>query len=253
MNVRRSFYIAEERGLIKMTHTKHSHIETFKAAFPQTIPIFAGFTFIGMAYGIYMHSLGFPPIYAMLMSLLIFAGSMEFVAGSLLLAPFSPFSAFILTLMLNSRHLFYGISMLDKFKGTGAKKPYLIFGMCDETFVINNMANIPKNVDRGLFMFYVTVLNQFYWFFGTIIGSLFGVMIKFDTKGLDFVMVALFVVIFLESWLKEKNHISSLIGLIIPIICLIVLGPNRFILPSMVLIVIGLSLLRGYFARKGVA
>ena len=233
--------------------TEHPHLKAIKAAFPQTIPIFAGFSFIGIAYGIYMHSLGFPPIYAMLMSLLIFAGSMEFVAGSLLLVPFNPLSVFVLTLMLNSRHLFYGISMLDRFKGTGKYKPYLIFGMCDETFVINNMANVPKNVDKTLFMFYVTLLNQFYWFFGTTIGSLFGVFIKFDTKGLDFVMVALFVVIFLESWLKEKNHVSSLIGLVIPIVCLVIFGPNQFILPSMILIVLALTILRGYFARKGVA
>lgn len=233
--------------------SEHPHLNALKAAFPQTIPIFAGFSFIGIAYGIYMHSLGFPPIYAMLMSLLIFAGSMEFVAGSLLLVPFNPVSVFVLTLMLNSRHLFYGISMLDRFKGTGQYKPYLIFGMCDETFVINNMANVPKNVDKTLFMFYVTLLNQFYWFFGTTIGSLFGVFIKFDTKGLDFVMVALFVVIFLESWLKEKNHVSSLIGLTIPVICLIIFGPNQFILPSMILIVLALTLFRGYFARKGVA
>ncbi|PTJ41874.1 branched-chain amino acid ABC transporter permease [Staphylococcus simulans] len=233
--------------------TEHPHLKAIKAAFPQTIPIFAGFSFIGIAYGIYMHSLGFPPIYAMLMSLLIFAGSMEFVAGSLLLVPFNPLSVFVLTLMLNSRHLFYGISMLDRFKGTGKYKPYLIFGMCDETFAINNMANVPKNVDKTLFMFYVTLLNQFYWFFGTTIGSLFGVFIKFDTKGLDFVMVALFVVIFLESWLKEKNHVSSLIGLAIPIVCLVIFGPNQFILPSMILIVLALTILRGYFARKGVA
>lgn len=233
--------------------TEHPHLKVIKAAFPQTIPIFAGFSFIGIAYGIYMHSLGFPPIYVMLMSLLIFAGSMEFVAGSLLLVPFNPLSVFVLTLMLNSRHLFYGISMLDRFKGTGKYKPYLIFGMCDETFVINNMANVPKNVDKTLFMFYVTLLNQFYWFFGTTIGSLFGVFIKFDTKGLDFVMVALFVVIFLESWLKEKNHVSSLIGLAIPIVCLVIFGPNQFILPSMILIVLALTILRGYFARKGVA
>lgn len=236
-----------------MTQSTHPHISALKAAFPQTIPIFAGFTFIGMAYGIYMHSLGFPPIYAMLMSLLIFAGSMEFVAGSLLLAPFNPFSAFILTLMLNSRHLFYGISMLDRFKGTGKYKPYLIFGMCDETFVVNNMAHIPKGIDKTLFMFYVTLLNQFYWFFGTTFGSWFGVLLKFDTKGLDFVMVALFVVIFLESWLKEKNHISALIGIIIPAVCLVIFGPNQFILPSMILIVVVLTLLRGYFTRKGVA
>ena len=133
----------------------------FKAAFPYTIPIFAGFWFLGLAYGIYMNASGFSFVYPMLMSLLIFSGSLEFVAVEMLLSPFAPLQVLIMTLLIQARHLFYGISMLDKYKGMGWKKFYLIFGMCDETFSINYTAKIPPDVDRGWFMFFVTLLNHF--------------------------------------------------------------------------------------------
>lgn len=174
-----------------------------KAAFPYTIPIFAGFWFLGLAYGIYMNVSGFPFVYPMLMSLLIFGGSLEFVAVEMLLSPFAPLQVFIMTLLIQARHLFYGISMLDKFKGMGWKKFYLIFGMCDETFSINYTAKILPDVDRGWFLFFVTLLNYFYWFSGATIGGLIGSILKFDTTGISFVMTAMFVVIFLEQWLKE--------------------------------------------------
>ena len=140
--------------------------KALKSAFPYTVPIFAGFLFLGMTYGIYMNVSGFSFWYPMFMSLTIFAGSAEFVAVNLLLGPFRPFQALAMTLMLNARHLFYGISMLDKYRGTGLKKIYLIFGMCDESFSINCTAEIPEDVDRGLFMFFVTLLNHLYWFSG---------------------------------------------------------------------------------------
>lgn len=174
-----------------------------KAAFPYTIPIFAGFCFLGLAYGIYMNVSGFPFVYPMLMSLLIFGGSLEFVAVEMLLSPFAPLQVFIMTLLIQARHLFYGISMLDKFKGMGWKKFYLIFGMCDETFSINYTAKILSDVERGWFLFFVTLLNYFYWFSGATIGGLIGSILKFDTTGISFVMTAMFVVIFLEQWLKE--------------------------------------------------
>ena len=176
------------------------------AAFPNTIPILAGFLFLGMTYGIYMNVSGFSFWYPCLMSLTIFAGSVEFVAVNLLLGAFHPIQALAMTLMLNARHLFYGISMLDRFRGLGLKKIYLIFGMCDETFSINYTAEIPPDVDRGWFMFFVTLLNHLYWFAGATLGGIFGSFITFNTEGLDFVMTAMFVVIFLEQWLKEERH-----------------------------------------------
>ena len=218
--------------------------KALKAAFPHTIPILAGFWFLGLTYGIYMNVSGFSFWYPMLMSLTIFAGSMEFVAVNLLLGSFDPFQAFVMTLMINARHLFYGISMLDKYRGLGWKKFYLIFGMCDESFSINYTAEIPKDVDRGWFMFFVTLLNHFYWFFGATLGGIFGSLIHFNTEGLDFVMTAMFTVIFLDQWLKEKNHTSALAGMGISILYLIAFGSDDFIIPSMIGILGVLTLLR---------
>lgn len=216
----------------------------FRAAFPYTIPIFAGFVFLGIAYGIYMNSLGFNAIYPILMSLIIFAGSMEFIAANLLLVAFNPIHALFLTLMVNARHLFYGISMLEKYKGIGKKKFYLIFGLCDESFSINSTVDIPKDVDKGWFMFFVTLLNHLYWGIGAAIGGIFGSFVHFNTKGLDFVMTALFVVIFVEQWMREKKHYSALVGLGLSIFSLIIFGGNNFIIPAMIMILLVLTILK---------
>ena len=214
------------------------------AAFPNTIPILAGFLFLGMTYGIYMNVSGFSFWYPCLMSLTIFAGSVEFVAVNLLLGAFHPIQALAMTLMLNARHLFYGISMLDRFRGLGLKKIYLIFGMCDETFSINYTAEIPPDVDRGWFMFFVTLLNHLYWFAGATLGGIFGSFITFNTEGLDFVMTAMFVVIFLEQWLKEERHESSILGIGLSILSLIAFGADGFLIPAMLSILAVLILLR---------
>lgn len=216
----------------------------FRVAFPYTVPIFAGFLFLGIAYGIYMNSLGFHAIYPIIMSLVIFAGSMEFVAANLLMGSFNPISAFFLTLMVNARHLFYGISILDKYRGIGKKKWYMIFGLCDESFAINNTIEIPKTVDKGWVMFFVTLLNNIYWVTGAALGGIFGTYIKFNTEGLEFVMTALFVVIFIEQWMKEEKHLSSLVGLGASVVCLIIFGGNQFIIPAMIAILGLLSLSR---------
>lgn len=215
----------------------------FKAALPNTIPIFAGFWFLGIAYGVYMHVSGFSFIYPCLMALTIFGGSLEFVAVSMLLSPFAPLTTLLVALMTQARHLFYGIAMLDKFKGLGWKRYYLIFGLCDETFSINYTAKIPPDVDRGWFMFWVTALNQFYWVSGSTLGGLLGGLITFNTEGLDFVLTAMFVVIFLEQWLKEKKHYTALIGLGVSALCLVLFGADRFLIPSMcgiLLLLVGL-------------
>ncbi len=218
--------------------------KSFKAAFPYTIPIFTGFFFLGVTYGIYMNASGFPFIYPMLMAMTIFGGSLEFVAVEMLLSPFAPVQVFIMALLIQARHLFYGISMLDRFKGMGWKKYYLIFGMCDETFSINYTAEIPKDVDKGWFMFFVTALNQFYWVSAATIGGILGSFIPFDTEGISFVMTAMFVVIFLEQWFKEKHHHSAFIGLGISILCLVIFGPDSFMIPTMICIVALLAFLQ---------
>ena len=233
------------------TKTQNKYIKSLKAAFPHTVPILAGFLFLGMTYGIYMNVSVFNFVYPMLMSMTIFAGSVEFVTVNLLLGSFDPVQAFVMALMLNARHIFYGISMLDKFKGTGLKKIYLVFGMCDETFSVNYTADVPKDVDRGWFMFFVTLLNQIYWVAGATLGGIFGSFITFDTKGLEFVMTAMFVVIFLEQWLKDKNHFPSLIGLGLSVLSLAVFGSSNFMLPAMFAILAALTILRKPFEKKG--
>lgn len=233
-----------------MPQTQPRIFRALKCAFPHTIPIFAGFCFLGMTYGIYMKVSGFAFWYPMLMSLVIYGGSLEFVAVSMLLAPYAPMQAFLMTLMIQARHLFYGIALLDKFRGMGWKKPYLIFGMCDETFSINCTAEIPEDVDRGWFYFFVTLLNQIYWVLGATAGGLVGGLIRFNTEGLDFVMTAMFVVIFLEQWRKEKRHDSAAVGMAASVVCLAIFGADNFLIPTMVCILAVLTALRRPLEQK---
>ncbi len=217
--------------------------KAFRAALPYTLPICVGFLFLGMSYGFFMRSKGFSFVYPMLMSLFIFAGSMEFVTVQLLLSPFHPLHAFVLALMVNARHLFYGISMLKKYQNTGLKKFYLIYGMCDESFSINCTAS-PADVDKGWFMFFVTLLNQIYWVTGATLGALLGYVIHFDTTGIEFVMTALFVVMFLNQWKEAKEHSAALAGLGCSFLCLLIFGSENFMIPAMGLIILYFILVR---------
>lgn len=225
--------------------------KAFYAAFPLTLPICAGFLFLGFAYGVYMNSKGFSFLWPMIMSLTIFAGSMEFVTVSLLTSAFNPLYAFLLTLMVNARHLFYGVSMLETYKDAGKKKWYLIFGMCDESFSINYSTKPPEGVDRGWFMFFVTLLNHFYWVMGATLGGLLGGLIAFSTKGIDFVMTALFVVIYIDQWRAQKRHLPAVIGLAVSVLSLIIFGADQFILPAMALMLAVLTVLRRPLSGKG--
>lgn len=225
-------------------------MKAFRAALPYTLPICVGFLFIGMSYGFLMRSKGFSFIYPMLMSFFIYAGSMEFVTVNLLLSAFNPLYAFCLTLMVNARHLFYGISMLNKYKNVGLKKLYLIFGMCDEAFMINCTAEMLPGVDRGWFMFFVTALNQFYWVTGATLGALLGYVIHIDTTGIEFVMTALFVVMFIGQWEESKDHRSALTGLGCSLLCLLLFGSQSFIIPAMALIILCFSVSRGKMDKE---
>ena len=184
------------------------------------------------------------------MSMLIFGGSLEFVAVEMLLSPFAPLQVFIMALLIQARHLFYGLSMLEKYKGMGWKKFFLIFGMCDETFSINYTAEAPEGVDKGWFLFFITLLDYLYWTVSATGGGLIGSLLKFDTSGISFVMTAMFVVIFLDQWLKEKNHVSSIIGLSVSALCLICFGPDSFMIPTMLIILGLLTLLRPRLERQ---
>ncbi len=230
---------------------KSAALPALRAAFPHTIPILTGFLFLGMTYGILMRVSGFSFWYPMLMSLTIFAGSMEFVTVNLLLGSFDLLQAFTATILINARHLFYGVAMLDRYRGMGFKKPYLIFGLCDESFSINCTAEIPQDVDKGWFYFWVTALNQSYWVLGATLGGLFGSFLHFNTEGLDFCMTAMFVVIFLEHWRKAQDHRSAALGMALSLLCLVAFGSDSFLLPTMGLILLGLTLLRPMLDKEG--
>lgn len=219
-------------------------LHALRCAFPYTVPILAGFWFLGMAYGMYAHVSGFSFWYPLAMSMLIFGGSLEFIAVSLLLAPFAPLQTLIVTVLVQARHLFYGLSMLDKWKRLGWKKGLLIFWMCDETFSICYTADVPDGVDRGWFYFWIAFLDYVYWVSGAMMGAFLGNLIQFDLTGLDFVMTAMFVVIFMEQWFHEKSHASSFLGAIAGIGCLAVFGPDQFMIPTMLCILLGLTVFR---------
>ena len=218
--------------------------KALKAAFPHTIPVMTGYLVLGISYGVLITSFGFPFWMPMVTSLTIFAGSMEFVLVNLLLSDFNLAQAFLMTLMINARHLFYGISMLDRYRGLGWKKFYMIFGLTDESFSVNCVTDPPEGVNRSWFMFFVTLLDHSYWFTGCTLGGIFGSLVHFNTEGLDFAMTALFVVIFLEQWKKDKSHLSAILGLALPIACLLIFGADSFMIPAMLAILAGLTLVR---------
>jgi len=231
---------------------KNNLKRALKAAFPHTIPVLTGFTFLGIAYGVLMSSKGYGVWWTALASFLVFAGSAQYIAITFLTSVFNPIYALLMTLMINARHLFYGISLLDKYKNTGKLKPYLIFGLCDETFSIVCSTEPPPGVNRKWFIFFITLLDHSYWVLGSILGGLLGSMISFNTQGLDFVLTALFVVIFLGQWKAQKNHKPAIIGILCSIGCLIVFGPSNFIIPSMAAILVILTVFRKNLAKEEV-
>ena len=222
----------------------NNKVKALKAAFPHTIPIFTGFIFIGIAYGVLMESKGYGFLWSLFFSMVVFAGSSQYVAITFLTSAFNPVYALLMSLMINARHLFYGISLIDKFKDAGKLKPFLIYGLCDETFSVVCSAEPPEDVDKNWFMFFITLLNYSYWALGSMLGGIIGSMVTFNTKGLDFVLTALFVVIFIGQWKSQKDHRPALTGVICSLICLIAFGPNNFIIPSMIAMLSVLTILK---------
>jgi len=208
----------------------------WKAAFPNTIPVMTGYLCLGMAFGVLMKTNGYGVVWSVLMSLLCFAGSMQFVAITLLTTAFEPVQAFLLSLMINARHMFYGLSVLDKYRGLGKVRAFLIFALTDETFSLVSTVEPPEGVERKDFYTAISLLNYAYWVAGSAMGGLLGNLITFDTTGLDFALTALFVVLFLEQWKKKENRSAGLIGLACTAVSLLVFGADNLVIPAMILI-----------------
>lgn len=217
---------------------------TVKTAFVDTIPVMTGYLFLGFGFGILMHQSGYGLLWAGAMSLFIYAGSMQYMAVSLLTGGAGLLTAALTTLVVNARHLFYGISMVDAYKGTGKKKPYLIFALTDETYSLVSQKQLPQDMSPHSYCFLVSLFDHLYWVAGTVLGSLTGSLLAINFEGIEFVLTALFVTIFVEQWLSAKRHAPAIIGVASTAFCLLVFGKDIFLIPSMVVIALTLTLMR---------
>lgn len=215
-----------------------------RTAFLDTIPVLTGYVFLGFGFGILMTENGYGPGWSLCMSLFIYAGSMQYVTVSLLSGGAGLLTAALTTLVVNARHLFYGISMVDAYKGAGRKKPYLIFALTDETYSLVSQNQAPEGLSRHGYCFLVSAFNQCYWVAGSLLGALAGRLIPLNYEGIDFVLTALFVTIFVEQWLSTKNHLPAITGVAATALCLLIFGSDIFLIPSMVTIALLLTLCR---------
>ena len=207
-----------------------------KTVFVRTLPVMAGYLALGIGFGILAKSNGIGVLAVAAMSLFIYAGSMQFVAVGLFAGGASVLTLALTTLMVNARHLFYGISMIEPYKDMGKIKPYLIYGLTDETYALVCTGDVPEGFDKRRYSFFVTLFNHFYWVTGSVLGALIGSFITFDTTGIDFAMTALFITVFVEQWKSTNNHAPALIGVLSSVVCLLVFGADSFLIPAMLCI-----------------
>lgn len=224
--------------------------KTLKFALFQTLPVLFGYLFLGIAFGLLLQNTGFDFLWALLISTFVYAGSMQFVLVSLLGNQIGLFSIALLTLTINSRHIFYGLTFIEKFKTMGKAYPYMVFSLTDETYSLLCSAKVPDNLEENKVFFFMAVFDQLYWITGSVIGAIVGQLITFNSTGIDYAMTALFIVIFVEQWLSSKTHLPSFIGIICGIFCLLVFGPDNFILPSLLLAVGLLTIFKPYIEKK---
>lgn len=222
-----------------------------KTAFIKSLSVMAGYLVLGIGFGILLKDAGYGLFWSFLMSFTIYAGSMQYVAVSLLTSGASLISAALTTLMVNARHLFYGVSMIDKYKDAGKKKPYLIFSLTDETYSLLCGEDYPEGEDRHWYSFFISLFNQTYWVSGCVLGSILASVITFNTAGIDFSMTALFVTVFIEQWLTTKNHLPAIAGLICSVGCLLIFGADSFLIPTMIAITLVLSFCRKMMDIEG--
>ena len=219
-------------------------IQTIKQAFYKSVPVMAGYIVLGIGFGILMRNSGYGVIWAAAMSIFIYAGSMQYVGVGLLAGGASVITTVITTIMVNARHLFYSISMIDKYKNAGKYKPYMIFALTDETYSLLCDGKAPEGIEPDKYRFLVSLFDHSYWVIGSIIGNLIGAVLPFSTAGIEFSMTALFIASFTEQWLSSKDHIPALTGLICTFLCLVVFGRDNFLIPAMLLITLVLTFLR---------
>ena len=215
-----------------------------KKAFTATLPIMAGYLVLGMGFGIILRSKGYGVLWSFAMSTVIYAGSMQYLAIELICGGAGLLTTALTTLMVNARHLFYGISMVEKYKNAGKAKPYLIYALSDETYSLVCVDMDMEEGERNKFCLFVTALDQFYWVLGSVLGSLLGEVISFNTEGMDFALTALFVTVFVEQWLSTRDHAAAIVGVGASVICLVLFGSGSFLIPSMVAITLALTLMR---------
>ena len=218
--------------------------EVISRAFYRSFPVMAGYIVLGIGFGILLRNAGYGVLWAFAMSALIYAGSMQYVGIGLLTGGASVLTTIITTIMVNARHLFYSISMVDKYKGAGRYKPYMIFALTDETYSLLCDDEGPSKETLNRYRFFVSLFNQSYWVLGSVMGSLLGSVLPFSTEGIEFSMTALFIASFTEQWITSKDHIPALTGLICTTLCLLVVGRDNFLIPSMLLITFVLTLFR---------
>lgn len=218
--------------------------KTIRLALKASLPVMAGYIVLGLGFGVLLQNQDYGFLWALLMSAGIYAGSMQYAALDLISGGANLITTALMTLMINARHFFYGLSMLDKYQNTGKAKPYLIFSLTDETYSLV-CSPAPEGAEERSYYLLVSLFDQLYWILGSVLGALVGPILPFDSTGMDFAMTALFVVIFVEQWLSAKSHLPAMLGVSISVICLVVLGPTRFVIPAMVFITLALALLRG--------
>lgn len=218
--------------------------KAFRAAFPLTLPVMAGYLFLGLGFGLLLASKGYSCLWAFFMAVIIYAGSMQYAAIDLLAAGASLITTGIMTVAIQIRHLFYGLSLIEKYRHVGKKRWMMIYELTDETYSLVATSEPPEGVDTGWFYFFISLLDHSYWIAGCTLGALFGTLVKFNTKGVDFVMTALFIVLFINQWLDTKEHRPALIGVGSSVLCLILFGPDSFIVPAMLSILLILTIFR---------
>lgn len=223
-------------------------LQMLKKAFCTTVPVMTGYLVLGTGFGVLLRAKGYGVWWALVMSGFIYAGSIQYLAIDLLAGGASLVTAALTTLMVNARHLFYGISMVDRYRDMKQPfKTYAIFALTDETYsLVCQPASDLDAKEQHRYAFWVSLLNQGWWLLGTLIGSALGSVLPFDVTGVDFALTALFVTVFLEQWLSAKDHASALIGVGASLLCLLLFGPDGFLMPSMLLILLALTALRAF-------